>query len=73
MVRQDTSPSYYRIIDEFRKITGVPSIINTSFNMHEEPIVMSPEDAVRSFMDGHLDYLAIENCLVKNPNLDTKR
>lgn len=73
LVRQDTSPSYYRIIDEFRKITGVPSIINTSFNMHEEPIVMSPEDAVRSFMDGHLDYLAIENCLVKNPNLDTKR
>lgn len=73
LVSREESPSYYRIIDEYRKITGIPSIINTSFNMHEEPIVMTPEDAVRSFMEGHLDYLAIENVLVKNPNLDLKR
>jgi carbamoyltransferase len=67
LVTKEDSPSYYRVIDEFRKLTGVPAVINTSFNMHEEPIVMTPEDAVRAFMDGHLDYLAIENCLVKNP------
>jgi carbamoyltransferase len=73
LVTKEQSPSYHRIIDEFRKLTGVPSIINTSFNMHEEPIVMTPADAVRAFMEGHLDYLAIENCLVRNPQLETHR
>ena len=40
-------------------------MVNTSFNMHEEPIVCTPEDAIRSFKEGHLDYLAIGNHLVK--------
>jgi len=73
LVTKEDSPSFHRTIDEFRKLTGVPSVINTSFNMHEEPIVMSPDDAVRSFMEGHLDYLAIENCLVRNPSLEAKK
>jgi carbamoyltransferase len=51
-------------------------LINTSFNMHGEPIVCSPEDALRSFMQGKLAYLAIENWLVANPEanaaLDTR-
>lgn len=72
LVVKEESPSYWTVIDEYRKLTGVASIINTSFNMHEEPIVMTPEDAVRSFMEGHLDYLAIENILVRNPDLDRK-
>jgi carbamoyltransferase len=73
LVIREEAPSYHRIIDEFRRITGVPAIINTSFNMHEEPIVMRPEDAIRAFMEGHLDYLAIEDCLVKNPDLERRR
>lgn len=60
------NPSYHRIVDEYRKITGVPTLINTSFNMHEEPIVCTPYDAIRAFKDGGLDYLAIGNYLVKN-------
>lgn len=59
------NPSYFKIVDEYRKITGIPCLINTSFNMHEEPIVCTPNDAIRSFMEGDLDYLAIGNYLVK--------
>ena len=69
LVRSDTNPSFYRILEEYRKLTGIGTVINTSFNMHEEPIVCSPEDAVRSFLQGHLDYLAIGPFLVENPQL----
>ncbi len=67
LVRREDNPSYWKLIDEFRKLTGVATVINTSFNMHEEPIVCSPEDAVRAFCLGHLDYLAIGDYLVKSP------
>ncbi len=59
LVSKEANPSYHRIIDEYRKISGIPSIVNTSFNMHEEPIVCSPNDALRSFTASGLDYLAI--------------
>ena len=57
---------YMKIINDYRKLTGIPTIVNTSFNMHEEPIVCSPQDAIRSFLTGRLDYLAIGNFLVRN-------
>ena len=63
--RQDNE-SFYRIISEYKKITGLGSVINTSFNMHEEPIVCTPKDAIRAFRLGHLDFLAMGNYLVKN-------
>lgn len=66
LIDKDKEPSYYEIIDEYRKLTGIPSLINTSFNMHEEPIVYTPEDAVRAFKQGHLDYLAIGDFMVRN-------
>ena len=73
IVREEDNPSYYKIIKEFQKLTGVPVIINTSFNIHEEPIVCTPDDAIRAFKIGHLDYLAIGNFLVKNnSNLNHK-
>jgi carbamoyltransferase len=68
IIDKGTNPSYYRILEEYKKITGLPSIINTSFNMHEEPIVCTPRDAIRAFKLGHLDYLAMGNFLVSNPN-----
>jgi len=67
LVNRAANRSYYTIIDEFRKLTGLPTIINTSFNIHEEPIVCSPSDAIRAFLSGHLDYLAIGNFLARNP------
>jgi carbamoyltransferase len=65
----DTTPDFYRIAVAYHQLTGIPSLINTSFNMHGEPIVCTPEDALRSFNQGNLDYLAIGNWLVANPNL----
>jgi carbamoyltransferase len=69
LVTGETNPSFYRILREYAKLTNINSVINTSFNMHEEPIVCTPEDAVRSFVRGHLDYLAIGPFLVENPQL----
>lgn len=67
LVREEDNPSYYKIIEEYGKHTGVPAIINTSFNVHEEPIVRTPEDAIRAFLDSALDYLAIGDVLIKGP------
>tara|TARA_R110002072_G_scaffold302924_1_gene489834 strand:- start:4436 stop:6259 length:1824 start_codon:yes stop_codon:yes gene_type:complete len=67
LVKREQNPGYYDIIKEYGKLSGVPCLINTSFNMHEEPIVCSPADAVRAFLDGRLDYLAIGSYLVKHP------
>jgi len=66
LINEEINPSYYKILKEYHKLTNIPTIINTSFNMHEEPIVCSPEDAVRSFKKGNLDVLAIGNFIVKN-------
>jgi len=58
-VNESINPSMTRILRYFEEKTGVPLLVNTSFNMHEEPIVCSPEDAVRAFVDSRLGYLAI--------------
>jgi carbamoyltransferase len=67
LIREAVNPSYYNIVREYYRLSGIPSLINTSFNMHEEPIVNSPKDAVRAFLQGNLDYLAISNFLVVHP------
>ncbi|MDP8211817.1 MAG: carbamoyltransferase [Candidatus Zapsychrus exili] len=58
-VTEDTNPLYYKIINEFDKLTGCPVIINTSFNVRGEPIVCTPEDAYRCFMCTEMDYLVM--------------
>jgi carbamoyltransferase len=67
LVRREVNPGYYKIIEEFRKRTGLPGIINTSFNMHEEPIVCTASDCVEGFLAGQLDYLALGRHLIRNP------
>ena len=67
LVHRDRNSGFYRIIEAFHERTGLPAIINTSFNMHEEPIVCSADDCVRAFLDGNLDYLAIGPHLIKHP------
>jgi carbamoyltransferase len=69
IVRAETNRSFHDVLVEYRKLTGVGTVVNTSFNMHEEPIVCNPDDAVRAFLRGHLDYLAIGPFLVENPRL----
>lgn len=65
LVEKKDNPEFYKILKEYKKLTGLPCIINTSFNMHEEPIVCTPQDAVKAFKESKLNYLAIENCIIK--------
>jgi carbamoyltransferase len=60
-VDKATNPRYYKLIEEFEKITGVPIVINTSFNVRGEPIVNTPEQAYQCFMRTEMDYLVIGN------------
>jgi carbamoyltransferase len=57
------SPRYYNLIEAFRKKTGVPILLNTSFN-ENEPIVNSPEQALECFLRTSMDMLVLENCLI---------
>lgn len=62
-VRRETNPLYWDVINEFYKLTGVPVVINTSFN-DNEPIVCTPQDAINCFLRTNIDLLAFENYLV---------
>ena len=63
-VTKNTNPRYYDLISKFKKKTGCPLIINTSFNVRGEPIVNTPTDAFNCFMGTELDYLVIGNCIL---------
>jgi carbamoyltransferase len=67
VVSKLSNPSFHRILQAYERLTGLRQVINTSFNMHEEPIVCSAADAVRAFQLGHLDVLAIGAHIVHNP------
>jgi len=57
-VVRETSPRYWQLIGSFRRLTGIPMVLNTSFN-HKEPIVCSPEDALKTFSERDLDHLIL--------------
>lgn len=60
IVHKNTSPFIHSVLTHYKAITGIPALINTSFNIHEEPIVCSPQDALRGFYGARLDYLYFE-------------
>jgi carbamoyltransferase len=64
VLEKKTNESYYRLIKEFEKLTGIGAVLNTSFNLHGDPIVCSPDDALRTFENSGLRYLALENYLI---------
>jgi len=66
VVKKTANNSFYKILENYNEISGIGCLVNTSFNLHEEPIVNSPKDAVLGLKSGALDYLAIENYIVKN-------
>ncbi len=70
LLRRDVNPGFHAILAEYEKLSGIPTLINTSFNMHEEPIVCSPADALRAFRLGRLDALAIGPFLVPSTQAD---
>jgi carbamoyltransferase len=63
-VRRETNPLYWEMIDAFRRKTGCPVIVNTSFNVRGEPIVCTPEDSYRCFMRTEMDALVLETFLL---------
>ncbi|MBI3713762.1 MAG: carbamoyltransferase [Burkholderiales bacterium] len=64
-VTSDTNPRYHALLSEFKRITGCPVLVNTSFNVRGEPIVNTPEEAFKCFMGTDIDRLAIGNCYLK--------
>lgn len=69
-VSRKTNPRYWSLINEFKKLTDVGVLVNTSFNVRGEPIVNTPEDAFKCFMNTEMDYLVIEN-FIYNKDLQT--
>tara|TARA_B100000674_G_C37736460_1_gene866773 strand:+ start:619 stop:891 length:273 start_codon:yes stop_codon:yes gene_type:complete len=64
-VQKINNSRFYKLINEFFEITKVPMLLNTSFNVKGEPIVCSPNDAIRTFYSTGLDELIINNFVIK--------
>jgi carbamoyltransferase len=64
-VGADTNRRFHRLLTEFKRLTGCPVLVNTSFNVRGEPIVCTPEDAFRCFMGNEQDLLAVGNCVLR--------
>ena len=71
-VTRESNGKFYDLINEFKKITGVPVILNTSFNDAGEPIVETPEDALICFLNTGMDVLVLENYLIQKKDLNKK-
>jgi len=63
-LRREDNPRYYDVIKAFQSLTGYPVVVNTSFNVRGEPIVLSPEDAYRCFMRTEMDFLVLGSYLL---------
>lgn len=63
-IAREDNPLYYDILHEFEKQTGIPCLVNTSFNAHEEPIINTPEEALKALEDDRVDYLIAQDCIV---------
>ncbi len=64
-VKRHQNPRYYNLIKEFGKLSGMPILINTSFNIRGEPIVCTPYDAYKCMMGTNIDYLVMDRFLIK--------
>lgn len=69
-VHRDTNPRYHALLGEFKRITGCPVVINTSFNVRGEPIVCTPADAFRCFMGSEIESLVVGNAYLRKPDQD---
>ena len=57
---------YYDILSQFKEATGIPCLVNTSFNAHEEPIINTPEEALQALTDNRIDFLVSDKGLIFN-------
>lgn len=67
-VQKTTNPDYYNLIAEFEKITGVPIVLNTSFNINGEPVVLTPDDALNTLFNSGLEHLFLSDYYVTKNN-----
>jgi carbamoyltransferase len=67
-IDRETNPRYYDIVDRFGQITGVPVVLNTSFNLRGEPIVTTPQNAYNTFKNSDIDILALGPFLIRKPS-----
>jgi carbamoyltransferase len=65
VVEKEINPAYWELIKAFEKITGIGALLNTSFNLHGQPIVNSPRDALKTFAESGLEYLLLNDILVE--------
>ena len=63
IITRGDNPLYYDVLSKFHAKTGLPVLVNTSFNVHEEPIVDTPEQALKSLVEGRIDYILTEDAL----------
>ena len=63
IIEEKDNPLYFRVLDQFYRRTGLPVLVNTSFNVHEEPIVDKPDQALRALVDGRVDYILTHDAL----------
>jgi len=63
-VSKNENPKFWNLIKEFENIIGIPVVLNTSFNLYNEPIVCTPEDAILCFKNSKMDYLVMNNYLI---------
>ncbi|MCF7887198.1 MAG: carbamoyltransferase [Candidatus Omnitrophica bacterium] len=68
-VSKDTNPKFWRLIKEFENITGVPILINTSFNLRGEPVVCNPDEAINCFQKSKMDCLVLENYVIEKTGI----
>jgi carbamoyltransferase len=66
-VTKEDNPLYHKLISEFGKLTGTPVLLNSSFNVRGEPIVCTPNQAIKCFYDNGIDVLIIENFIIEKP------
>ena len=64
-VNKKTNKIFYELLLEFKKLAGHPILLNTSFNIKDKPIVMSPRDAIKCFYDTGIDVLVLGNFIIK--------
>jgi carbamoyltransferase len=71
-VSRDVNPRYWMLLQAFERLTGIPILLNTSFNNNAEPIVDSPEEAVTCFLTTGLDVLVVGDYLVRKRDDGTR-
>lgn len=73
LVTEQANPFIFAVLSEYRELSGKPAVVNTSFNVHEEPIICTVQDALKGFFESGLDYLYLEGkiiALADNPQLE---